>query len=65
MKNSFAIGLLLGAAMYAAVGLFGVVAFHDAGPITRAVSDGYGIRYSTIAAADTSTGETAKRILVR
>lgn len=47
MKTSFAISLLLGAAMYAAVGLFGVVAFHDAGPISQAVSDGYGIAYAT------------------
>jgi hypothetical protein len=60
MKTSFAIGLLLGAAMYAAVGLFGVVAFHGAGPVSRAVSDGYGIAYATTAKA-----ETARPIAVR
>lgn len=65
MKISFAISLLLGAAMYAAVGLFGVVAFYGAGPVTRAVSDGYGIGYSTLATADKSTGDTAKRFLIR
>jgi hypothetical protein len=54
MKSSFAIGLLLGAAMYAAVGLFGVFAFHDAGPVSQAVSDGYGIAHATNAKAETS-----------
>ena len=53
MKTSFAIGLLLGAAMYAAVGLFGVVAFHDAGPVSQAVSDGYGVAYATTVKAET------------
>ncbi len=65
MKGSFAISLLLGAAMYAAIGLFGVVVFHDAGPVTQAVSDGYGIGDSTIATANAPTGDTAKRVLVR
>ena len=54
MKTSFAMGLLLGAAMYAAIGLFGVVAFHDAGPVSHAVSDGYGLAYATTAKAETS-----------
>ena len=40
--------------MYAAVGLFGAVAFHDAGPVSQAVSDGYGIAYATTAKAETS-----------
>ena len=60
MKTSFAIGLLLGAAMYAAVGLFGVVAFHDAGPVSQAVSDGYGVAYAT-----TTKAETPRPIAVR
>jgi len=60
MKTSFAIGLLLGAAMYAAVGLFGVVAFHDAGPVGQAVSDGYGIAYATTAKAENSRPVTVR-----
>jgi hypothetical protein len=56
MKGSFAISLLFGAA----IGLFGLAVFHDAGPVTRAVSDGYGIAYATIAAADTSTAQARK-----
>lgn len=55
MKDLFAISLLFGAAMYAAVGLFGHAVFNDVGPVTRAVSDGYGVAYNTIATADTST----------
>jgi len=46
--------------MYAAVGLFGVVAFHDAGPVSRVVSDGYGIAYATTAKAETSRPVTAR-----
>jgi hypothetical protein len=53
MNTSFAISLLLGAAMYVAVGLFGIVAFHDAGPVSQAVSDGYGIAYTSTAKAET------------
>jgi hypothetical protein len=30
MKGSFAISLFFGAAMYAALGLFGLAVFHDA-----------------------------------
>ena len=60
MKGSFAISLLFGAAMYAALGLFGLAVFHDAGPVTRAVSDGHGIAYATIAAADTSAAQARK-----
>lgn len=60
MKGSFAISLLFGAAMYAALGLLGLAVFHDAGPVTRAVSDGYGIPYTTIAAADTSAAQARK-----
>jgi hypothetical protein len=46
--------------MYAVLGLFGLAIFHDVGPVTRAVSDGYGIAYSTIATADTSTAQARK-----
>jgi hypothetical protein len=60
MKTSFAISLLLGAAMYAVVGLFGVVAFHDAGPVSQAVSDGYGIAYTSTAKAETSAPVSAR-----
>jgi len=49
--------------MYAAVGLFGVVAFHDAGPVGQAVSDGYGIAYATTAKAETSRPVTATSFL--
>jgi hypothetical protein len=57
MKNSFAISLLLGAALYAAAGLFGLAIFHNAGPVTRAVSDGYGVAYSTIGTARAAIAE--------
>ena len=60
MRNSFAISLLLGAAMYAAAGLFGLAIFHNAGPVTRAVSDGYGVAYNTITIAQASTAEARK-----
>lgn len=60
MKNSFAISLLLGAALYAAAGLFGLAIFHNAGPVTRAVSDGYGVAYSTIGTARAATAEARK-----
>jgi hypothetical protein len=46
--------------MYAAVGLFGVVAFHDAGPVSRVVSDGYGIAYATTAKAENSRPVTVR-----
>jgi hypothetical protein len=60
MKTSFAISLLLGAAMYAAVGLFGVVAFHDAGPVSQGVDDGYGIAYTSTAKAESSAPMSAR-----
>jgi hypothetical protein len=60
MKNSFAISLLLGATLYAAAGLFGLAIFHNTGPVTRAVSDGYGVAYSTISAARAATAEARK-----
>jgi hypothetical protein len=59
MKSSFAISLLLGAALYAATGLFGLAIFHNAGPVSRVVSDGYGVAYGTIATARASTGAEA------
>jgi hypothetical protein len=60
MKNPFAISLLLGAAMYAAVGLFGLAIFHSAGPVTQAVTDGYGVAHSTIAISETAAWNTGK-----
>ena len=51
MKSSFAISLFLGAAIYAAAGVFGLAIFHNAGPVSRVVTDGYGVASSTIATA--------------
>ncbi len=60
MRNSFAISLLLGAALYAAAGLFGLAIFHSTGPVTRAVSDGYGVAYGAIGTARAATAEARK-----
>lgn len=60
MRNSFVFSVWAGAVLYAAVGLFGVVIFHGAGPITKALTDGYGIAYAAIATSEAATSEARK-----
>jgi hypothetical protein len=51
MENPLALSLWLGLALYAAIGLFGVIIFHDAAPITQdAAMGGYGISISSTSA---------------
>ncbi len=52
MEKSFALSLWLGAALYAAVGLVGVVAFHQSTPGLQNLTGGYGIAYSTLASSE-------------
>jgi hypothetical protein len=40
-------------ALYAAIGLFGVMIFHDSVPSAQQLSAGYGVVYSTIASSET------------
>jgi hypothetical protein len=56
MENSVPLSLWFGVALYAAIGLFGVVVFHEFAPIGQQTTDGYGIGYSTLAA----TAQSAK-----
>jgi hypothetical protein len=51
MENPLALTLWLGVALYAAIGLFGVIIFHDAAPITQDATGGYGISISSASAA--------------
>jgi hypothetical protein len=41
MQNPLALSLWLGVAVYAAIGLFGVIKFHDGAPFMQ--NEGYGI----------------------
>jgi hypothetical protein len=50
MQNPLALSLWLGVALYAAIGLFGVIVFHDAGPFMPDTT-GYGITVSSAAVA--------------
>jgi hypothetical protein len=50
MQNPLALGLWLGLALYAAIGLFGVIIFHDAAPFMPDTT-GYGITVSGAAVA--------------
>jgi hypothetical protein len=45
MENLQALTLWLGVALYAAIGLFGVIILHDAAPISDDTTAGYGIAY--------------------
>ena len=47
--NPLTLTLWLGIALYAAIGLFGIVIFHDAPAMTQNGSGGYGITYSAAA----------------
>jgi hypothetical protein len=49
MQGSFAVRMWLGVVLYAAIGLFGVVALTRGGPSTAALTDGYGTVHGTAA----------------
>lgn len=51
MQDSIAVRIWLGVALYAAIGLFGVVVLTHGGPNTAALTDGYGTAYDTAAHA--------------
>jgi hypothetical protein len=51
MQGSFAARMWLGAVLYAAIGLFGVVVLTRGGPGTAALTEGYGTTYDTAAHA--------------
>jgi len=53
MDNPLLFSMRLGAALYAAVGLLGIVAFHDGVPSVHDLTAGYGVAYSTIASSET------------
>jgi hypothetical protein len=50
MQNPLALSLWLGVALYAAIGLFGVIIFHDAAPMMPDTT-GYGITVTGAAVA--------------
>jgi hypothetical protein len=50
MENSVPLSLWFGVALYAAIGLFGVFAFHEFAPLGQQTTEGYGIGYATVAA---------------
>lgn len=49
MRNSVSVSLWFGMALYAAIGLFGVVVFHEIAPFGQQPADGYGIGYAALA----------------
>jgi hypothetical protein len=51
MEKSLPLSLWLGVVLYAAIGLFGVVIFRDAAPITQDATGGYGISITSALAA--------------
>jgi len=50
MQNPLALSLWLGVAVYAAIGLFGVIKFHDGAPFMQNATGGYGITVSSASA---------------
>ncbi len=54
MEKMLGLGLWVVVALYAAVGVFGVV-FHNMLPDTRLLTEGYGVSYVTTAALRTVT----------
>ena len=50
MENYVPLSLWFGAAFYAAIGLFGVVVFHELAPLGQQTTEGYGIGYAAVAA---------------
>lgn len=56
MENSVPLSLWFGAALYAAIGLFGIVVFHELAPLGQQTTEGYGIGHT----APATTAESAK-----
>jgi hypothetical protein len=54
MENPLALRLWISVALYAALGVFGIVIFHDATPSIQNMTDGYGVAYTAIAAPATA-----------
>jgi len=52
MEKSFALSLWLGVALYAAIGVIGVVAFHEGVPGLQNLTTGYGVAHSTLASSE-------------
>jgi hypothetical protein len=55
MESSVPLSLWFGVALYAAIGLFGVVVFHEFTPLGQQTTEGYGIGYATLAVTAEST----------
>jgi hypothetical protein len=54
MQSPVALSLWLGAALYAAIGLFGVIMLHDADPSAQDAMSGYGITITSASIASQS-----------
>jgi hypothetical protein len=54
MQNPMVLSLWLCVALYAAIGLFGVIIFHDAVPTMQDATSGYGISIGGAATAPES-----------
>jgi hypothetical protein len=52
MDKSLTVSLWLGVALYAALGLVGVVALHEGAPSFQNLSGGYGVVYSALASSE-------------
>lgn len=53
MDNPVLFSMWLGAVLYAAVGLLGVIALHDGMPSVHEMTSGYGVVYNTVASSET------------
>jgi hypothetical protein len=51
MDNPVLFSMLLGAVLYAAIGLLGVIALHDGVPSVHEMTSGYGVVYTTVASS--------------
>lgn len=52
MNTSLPFSLWLAVALYAAIGLVGIVALHEGVPSFQNLSSGYGVVYSTLASSE-------------
>ena len=53
MDNPILFSMWIGAVVYAAIGLLGVIALHDGVPSIHDLTTGYGVVYSTVASSET------------
>jgi threonine/homoserine/homoserine lactone efflux protein len=60
MDNPVLFGMWLGALLYAAIGLLGVIALHDGVPSVHDLTAGYGVAYSTVASSETGNLQAAR-----